>query len=467
MRTRAILAAALLVATVANSAVAQSGKPSAKVNPVKDQFQLPKVTIEQFKLSNGLRVVFSPDPAIPVVSVAVYYDVGSRNERAGRTGFAHLFEHMMFQGSENVPKAGHFQYIGNVGGILNGTTSSERTIYFETVPADQLPLALWLESDRMRSLKVTQENLDNQRSAVQEEKRLNFDNRPYVNGILRLNELVFKNFANAHSAIGSMQDLDAASVADVKAFFDMYYAPNNAVLVITGAFDSKPARALVEKYFGSIPKQPAPPAVDVTEPAEVETKPEVYSDKFAPFPAYILAWKLPPRATPEFRALELGGGLLFEGESSRLYQQMVKGNESAVQVLGQIDERRGNSGMFIGVLPKPGNSAESVRASMLAAIKKLAAEGPTAEEMEKLRNNLRNDYARALQSSLTRAQRLAEFTLYDGDPNLFNSELDRYLAVTPEQIKAAVAKYLDTANRVQMDIVPAAAAAPKAPTTGQ
>ena len=167
---------------------------------------LPQIPVEQFTLDNGLRVILSEDHAVPVVSVAVYFDVGSRNEREGRTGFAHLFEHMMFQGSENVPKAGHFQYIFNNGGTMNGTTSSERTNYFETLPASQLPLALWLESDRMRSLKVTQENLDNQRDAVKEEKRLNYDNRPYSNAFLRLNELVYKNPANAHSTIGSIED---------------------------------------------------------------------------------------------------------------------------------------------------------------------------------------------------------------------------------------------------------------------
>lgn len=465
MKTNLLLAAAIFLASTPLAAMAQTAKTT-QVKPVTDQFQLPKVPIEQFKLANGLRVVFSPDNAIPVVSVAVYYNVGSRNERKGRTGFAHLFEHMMFQGSENVPKAAHFQYIGNVGGELNGNTTTERTAYFETLPANQLPLALWLESDRMRSLAVTQENLDNQRNAVQEEKRLRFDSQPYINGIFRLNEMVFQNFANGHSAIGSMADLDAASVADVKSFFDMYYAPNNAVMVITGDFDAKPTRALVEKYFATIPRQPEPPAVDVTEPVEVTTKPEVFEDKFAPFPAHALAWKLPARRTPDFRALELAGNLLFQGESSRLYQQMVKGDESALQVLGQIDERRGPSGMFIAVLPKPGHPADEIRAKIIAAIKSLATDGPTAAEMEKLKNQLRNGYARALQSSLARAQQIAEFTLYDGDPNLFNTESNLYLSITAEQIKAAVAKYLDTTNRVQIDIVPARAAAPPAAGNG-
>src|SRR5437762_5754137 len=194
---------------------------------VQKTFQVPVTPIEQFTLDNGLRVVLNEDRSVPVVAVAVYYDVGSRNEREGRTGFAHLFEHMMFQGSENVPKAGHFQYIFNNGGTMNGTTSSERTNFFETLPANQLPLALWLESDRMRSLKVTQENLDNQRDAVKEEKRLNYDNRPYSNAFLRLNELIYRNPRNAHSTIGSMEDLDDATIDDAREFFRTYYAPRS------------------------------------------------------------------------------------------------------------------------------------------------------------------------------------------------------------------------------------------------
>jgi predicted Zn-dependent peptidase len=225
------------------------------------------------------------DASVPVVSVAVYYDVGSRNEKEGRTGFAHLFEHMMFQGSENVPKAGHFQYIFNAGGTMNGTTSTERTNYFETLPANHLPLALWLESDRMRSLKVTQENLDNQRHAVQEEKRLRYDNQPYVNAFLRMNELIFKNPANAHSTIGSMEDLDAATIEDVREFFRIYYAPNNAVLTIAGDFDETEARDLVEKYFAEIPSQAEPPSVDVSEPPQVAQTQETFHDKLAPKPA--------------------------------------------------------------------------------------------------------------------------------------------------------------------------------------
>lgn len=425
---------------------------------VAETFQLPPTAIEEFTLANGLRVVLSPDHAIPVVSIAVYYDVGSRNEKEGRTGFAHLFEHMMFQGSENVPKAAHFQYIFNAGGTMNGTTSTERTNYFETLPSNYLPLALWLESDRMRSLKVTQENLDNQRNAVQEEKRLRYDNQPYVNAFLRMNELIFSNPANAHSTIGSMEDLDAATIDDVREFFRIYYAPNNAVLAVVGDFDNAEARALVEKYFASIPAQPVPPPVDVNEPAKVAIPDEEFSDPLAPAPAFVLGWKIPPRRTREFYALSLGGALLFEGDSSRLYQKLVKGEESVISIEGGLDERRGPSALYIFALPKPDQEMSAIREQIFDEIRRIAADGPTDEEMEKLRNTLCNDAVRGRQSTMYRAQRLAEFSLYDSNSRLVDDELTHYLSITASDIKNAIAQYVDLENRVVLDIVPAPAA---------
>ncbi|HET6976513.1 MAG TPA: pitrilysin family protein [Pyrinomonadaceae bacterium] len=423
-----------------------------------ERFQLPPTPIDEFTLANGLRVVLSPDRAIPVVSIAVYYDVGSRNEKEGRTGFAHLFEHMMFQGSENVPKAAHFQYIFNAGGTMNGTTSTERTNYFETLPSNYLPLALWLESDRMRSLKVTQENLDNQRNAVQEEKRLRYDNQPYVNAFLRMNELIFTNPANAHSTIGSMEDLDAATIDDVQNFFRIYYAPNNAVITIVGDFDSAEARALIDKYFSNIPAQAVPPPVDVSEPKTVTIREETFHDPLAPAPAFVLGWKIPERRKPEFYALSLAGTLLFEGDSSRLYQKLVKGDESVVSIEGGVDERRGPSALYIFALPKPGEDVTKIREQIFDEIQLIATNGPTAAEMEKLQNSLCNDAVRGRQSTMYRAQRLAEFALYDSDPTLVDSELDHYLNVTADDIQNALANFINVDNRVVLDIVPTAAA---------
>jgi predicted Zn-dependent peptidase len=417
-------------------------------------FNLSPLEIEEYRLANGLRVVLNRDMAVPVVALAVYYDVGSRNEREGRTGFAHLFEHMMFQGSDNVPKAGHFQHIMKAGGTMNGTTSSERTNYFETLPANQLPLALWLESDRMRSLAVTQENLDNQREAVKEEKRLRYDNQAYGQIFDLISEMIYKNFSNAHSTIGSMEDLDDATVEDVREFFRVYYAPNNAVLVISGAFETDEAKQLVETYFGDIPSQPVPPSIDVQEPGEVANNYRQWEDKLAPFPAFLIGWKIPQRRTPEFHALYLAGKLLYDGDSSRLYQKLVKGEESVIQLFGFTDERRGPSSIFVGAIPKPDKDLSRIRETIMHEINDIAANGPKPDEMQKLRNQLINDAVRMRQSSMSRAQHIAEFALYDGDPRLVNSELDELLAVTGEDIRNAAGKYLNTENRSLLDVVP-------------
>lgn len=420
-----------------------------------EEFKLTPLNIEEYKLANGLRVVLNRDDAVPVVALAVYYDVGSRNERADRTGFAHLFEHMMFQGSENVKKAEHFQYIMKAGGTMNGTTSSERTNYFETLPASELPLALWLESDRMRSLAVTQENLDNQREAVKEEKRLRYDNQPYGQIFDLIAEMIYKNFANAHSTIGSMEHLDAASVEDVQEFFRIYYAPNNAVLVISGAFVSETAKQLVETYFGDISSQPLSPSLDVSEPKEVALNYKEWEDKLAPFPAFLLGWKIPPRRTSEFNALYLAGKLLYDGESSRLYQKLVKGEESVIQLFGFTDERRGPSSIFVGAIPKPEKDLGKIRETIMNEILDIANHGPTSDEMQKLHNQLINDAVRMRQSSQSRAQHVAEYALYDGDPTLINSELETLMAISPEQIKNSVNEFLNNDNRALLDVVPA------------
>jgi zinc protease len=420
-----------------------------------NNLKLLPLNLEEYTLENGLRVVLNPDDAVPVVSVAVYYDVGSRNEREGRTGFAHLFEHMMFQGSENVKKAEHFQFVMKAGGTMNGTTSSERTNYFETMPASQLPLALWLESDRMRSLAVTQENLDNQRDAVKEEKRLRYDNQPYGQVFDLINSMVYKNFANAHSTIGSMDDLDDATVDDVREFFRVYYAPNNAVLVLSGSFNVNEAKSLIEKYFGTIPRQPKPVPIDVSEPKEVALNYQRYEDKLAPLPAFLMGWKIPSRGSHEFHALYLAGKLLYDGESSRLYQKLVKGAETVLQLFGFTDERRGPSAIYIGAIPKDEEYLAEIRQTIVDEIRDIAENGVSENEMQKLRNQLINDEVRARQSSMSRAQQIAEFTLYDGNPGLINTQLEELLRITAADIRTVVADYLNTENHALLDVVPA------------
>jgi len=252
-----------------------------------------------------------------------------------------------------------------------------------------------------------------------------------------------------------MEDLDAATIDDIREFFRIYYAPNNAVLTIVGDFENEQAKALIDKYFSGIPRQPLPPPVDVTERPEVGKFQESYHDKLAPAPAFILGWKIPPRRTSDHYALALAADLLFAGESSRLYQQLVKGDESVVSIQGEVDDRRGPSALYIFALPKPGEDIPAIRDQIFNEINKLAHDGPTEDEMEKLRNTVSNDAVRGRQSTLYRAQRIAEFTLYDGDPTLFDHELDYYLKVTADQIREATAEFLDVDNRVVLDVIPA------------
>ncbi len=423
------------------------------------------IPIKQFQLDNGLRVVLSEDRFAPVVAVAVYYDVGSRNEVKGRSGFAHLFEHMMFQGSENIGKAGHFQYIEHNGGSMNGSTHTDFTNYYEFLPSNQLELALWLESDRMRSLKITPANLKNQQEAVKEEKRLSIDNQAYWPALTKMDEAIFKNWANAHPAIGSMEDLNAASIKDVKEFFNTYYAPNNAVLAIAGDIDAAQTESLVRKYFASIPRQKTPPAVDVSEPFEVARQQEIVEDAQANTPAIAMAWKLPARRSRDWYAIAMLKAILFDGASARLYQKLVKEAAVSLELQGMMDERRGPSSLTIFSINKKDATFEEVQTMIEAEFERVKTAGVSVEELTKIKNQYRlgrflgdsedGEYV-SLQTALGRATALAEFTMFDGDPSLINTELDRYLAVTPEQVKEAARKYFGTANRTVLYIKPAA-----------
>src|SRR5207249_7716236 len=282
------------------------------------------VRFTEHKLKNGLRVILSEDHSAPTYSIVVTYNVGSRDERQGRTGFAHLFEHMMFQGSENVGKGEHFIIIANNGGGMNGNTTSDRTVYFETLPANQLDLGLYHEADRMRSLVINQSNLDNQRKTVQEEKRQRYDNQPYGRSFEVLLETAYDNFAYKHSTIGSMEDLNAATVDDVAGFFKTYYAPNNAVLSIVGDFKTDEVITKIEKHFGNIPSQPAPPVPDMTEPKQTAERRKTIEDPLAQIPRIDIAWKIPPGNTSDWYALFVLGEILSSGQSSRFYRTLVR-----------------------------------------------------------------------------------------------------------------------------------------------
>src|SRR3954469_21074384 len=280
------------------------------------------VTYRETKLKNGLRVIVAEDHNAPVYSIAISYNVGSRDERKGRTGFAHLFEHMMFKGSENVGNGEHFTLVFNNGGNMNGTTNKDRTLYYETLPSNQLDLGLFLEADRMKSLVINKDNLDNQRNAVQEERRLGVDNQPYGRSFEAVDSLAYSNFAYSHSVIGSMSDLSAASVEDVAQFFKTYYAPNNAVMAIVGGGKTDEVIAKVKKYFDEIPAQPAPPPVDMTEPAPTGERRVVLEDALARAPRVDLSYVVPPSSSPDEAAISVLGTVLSSGRSSRFYKKV-------------------------------------------------------------------------------------------------------------------------------------------------
>src|SRR6187397_200188 len=289
----------------------------------------PRVAFTDTKMKNGLRVIISEDHSAPVFSIAVTYNAGSRDERKGRTGFAHLFEHMMFKGSEQVGPGEHFMLVFNNGGNMNGTTSKDRTLYYETLPANQLDLGLFLEADRMKSLAITKDNLDNQRNAVQEERRLRLDNQPYGKSQERFNEQAYDNPAYKHSVIGSMDDLNAASVDDVATFFKTYYAPNNAVLSIVGDVDAKKTMALIEKYFGTIARQPDPKRPDLAEPPHTAERRSTLEDSQARLPRLDIVWIGPPAQTADSAALDVLSTVLSSGRSSRLNQVVVREKQLA------------------------------------------------------------------------------------------------------------------------------------------
>ena len=291
-----------------------------------------KIPFEKYQLKNGMRVVLSQDKSVPVVGVYLIYGVGARAEEKGRTGFAHLFEHMMFQGSANAPKGRHFKLVESNGGTLNGSTHPDYTDYFEILPSNKLAVGLWLEADRMRALAITEENLDNQKEAVKQERRLSFDNQPYATAIVdHWPQISFRNWGNSHSLIGSFEDLNAATVKDVATFFKTHYAPNNAVLALVGDIDTAETKKLVETYFGDIEPQPQPQPPDLSEPRDVQTRSEVYLDPLAQVPAVVIGYPGPPRRSPEYYALGMLDILLTGGESSRFQQNLVKGKQSVVQ----------------------------------------------------------------------------------------------------------------------------------------
>ena len=441
-------------------AVALMGLGAAlKASPGNDDLKLPKLELRDVKLDNGLRVILVPDHSAPVYAIDVAYNVGSRNERPGRTGFAHLFEHMMFQGSENVGKGEHFIQVLNNGGGMNGTTNEDRTTYFEELPKNQIDLGLFLEADRMRALNITQANLDNQRNAVQEERRQGIDNQPYGRAQLDLDNLSYDNFAYKHSTIGSMTDLNAASIGDVKDFFRIYYAPNNAVLTLVGDFDPDEALAKVKKYFGTIPSQPEPPKVDLVDEPHYGERRETIYDPLARLPQIDIAYHVPAGNTPGNYAADQLAIILGQGESSRFYQHLVKEKQLASRITVQADRRIGTSQFYIEATPRPGVKVDDLEKGIDDEIAAVVKSGITPEELAKAKRELLIQFIERRRSSLRTAILIGDYAVYFNDPELINTIQEKQRAVTVDQVNEILKTFLVQNQRTVIITYPATDAA--------
>ncbi|MFE4362324.1 M16 family metallopeptidase [Kitasatospora sp. NPDC056800] len=422
------------------------------------------IAITEHRLANGLRVVLSEDHLTPVAAVCLWYDVGSRHEVKGRTGLAHLFEHLMFQGSANVTNNGHFELVQGAGGSLNGTTSFERTNYFETMPAHQLELALWLEADRMGSLlaALDETSMENQRDVVKNERRQRYDNVPYGTAFEKLTALSFPDgHPYHHTPIGSMADLDAATLEDARTFFRTYYAPNNAVLSIVGDIDPEQTVAWVEKYFGSIPahdgKQP-PRSGELPETIGREIREDVHED--VPSRALMAAYRLPHDGTREADAADLALTILGSGESSRLYNRLVRRDRTAVAAgFGLLRLAGAPSLGWLDVKTSGDATIEQIGTAVDEELARFAAEGPTAEELERAQAQIEREWLDRLTTVAGRADELCRYAVLFGDPELLNDALPKVLDVTAEEVQAIAKARLHPDNRAVLAYEPTAAAA--------
>ena len=415
------------------------------------------------RLANGLRLIVSEEHLAPVAAVCIWYNVGSKHEVPGKTGFAHLFEHVMFQGSGHVAKAEHMALVQGAGGTMNGTTWLDRTNYFETVPSHQLELAIWLEADRMATLldALNQENLDNQRDVVKNEKRSSYDNRPYGSWFHKLQEYVYPpDHPYHHPTIGSMEDLDAASLEDVATFFRTYYAPNNAVLSVVGDVEPAQVRLWVERYFGEIPASktiPPLPSFAVAPIIGAERR-EVVEDR-VPLTRHFFGFRAPVMGDPRFDALEVASQILAGGKGSRLYRRLVREDRIAQDVsffaLGLIGGASIAAGQATVV---PGVDPAVVEAAFEEELELLGREPVTDDELARARALIETYELEALQRVDERADRLSSYATLLDDPDMINRQLGRYLAVGAKEIQAVAAEVLRPENRVVLTYVPAAQA---------
>lgn len=422
-----------------------------------------QVPVTYYKLPNGLKVVLSPDKTAPTVAVGVYYNIGFRIEPKNRTGFAHLFEHLMFQGSENLGKMEFIKLVQENGGILNGSTRFDFTNYFEVMPSHKLETALWAEADRMRGLKITQENLTNQQGVVKNEVKVNVLNQPY-GGFpwLDMPQYANENWYNAHNFYGDLADLDSANLKDVESFFKTYYSPNNAVLVVAGDFEIPDAKKWVDQYFSKIPAARLPPKPDLSEPAQQKEKRATKDDKLAKKPAIAVAYKMPPRNTPEYYAMGLIDQMLLQGQNSKLYQLLVQQKGYTSNVSGGINVGLGNMFDYNGPMLWVANliydakvPADSIIHEFDKAVADVAS-NVTAEEIQlasvKMRSGLYDEISSYF--GVGKVNLLASFALFDDDPSKINRLEGEFKKITPALVRKTASEYLRSTNRTILIVEP-------------
>lgn len=416
--------------------------------------QLPPVKFTEHRLDNGLRVILSRDNRVPLVHVTIHYHVGSSFEEPGKSGFAHLFEHMMFQGSRLVPKNGHGRLIDSAGGRWNATTSKDRTNYHETLPSHHLGLALWLEADRMLSLEVTDENFENQRQTVIEEKKQSYDNRPYGTAYLRFDELAYENWAYAHPIIGSVSDLREATREDAAEFHRTYYGPANAVLVVTGDLKEEPVLEIIERYLGTAGDRTVPAPPDLFEPPQEAEKRETIEDPLALLPALYIGYHMPPLGSPEYYALSMLTLILSQGESSRLYQRLIYESNLITTLSAGPNQYRGPELFVLWCQVQEKVDTAQVLETCEQELERLQREPVTQEEMEKARNQLLYRFIAARSTVSGIGESLARYTLFFDEPGRINQELERFMRVTPEEIRDAAEQIFRPRNRTLIEVLP-------------
>lgn len=416
----------------------------------------PALKIQRHELANGLKIVIAEDHSRPVVNLQVWYHVGAKDEKAGRTGFAHLFEHMMFRGSKNVGPEEHMRYVREAGGEVNAYTGFDTTVYWETFPPNFLERMIWLEGDRMASLEISDENFKKEREVVKEERRNRYENPPYGAVMEDVFSAAYKKYPYKHIPIGSMEDLNRATIEDVRDFHDTFYVPNNATAIIVGDVNFKETVAMLDRHLGKIPKSAKPvPRVNATEPPQTALQEMTKNYPKAPLEAVVSAYHLPPMGHPDSYALEIASAILSNGQSSRLYSQMVYKEQIAASAFGLSVSLEGPSLFYGGAIANQGKNLKEVSSSFLMVIESMKKEQVSEEELAKAKNQLLAQFITGRESMQSKADFLGQMAVMRNNPDLFNTEIENYRKVTAADVQRVCQKYLNSTNETRLYIKPA------------